>query len=91
MTTLTRAGLILGLTTLTAATHASVFTPSRTIDRPAHDGGYAFQPVLDIGGEYADEDAQFYEKVGSILVDADADGNLYVLDNGNARVYRILP
>lgn len=42
--------------------------------------------VMHVGGPDADEPAQFYEKIGTVEIDADGQGNVYVLDSGNCRV-----
>jgi hypothetical protein len=57
-----------------------------TADEPAQKGGYDLASTLAIGGADADDDAYFYEKFGGVEVDADAAGNIYVLDNGNTRI-----
>ncbi len=47
--------------------------------------------TLAIGGPDAADPAQFYEKFLTTQVDADADGNIYVLDMGNNRVQVFSP
>lgn len=59
--------------------------PARAID-PKERGGYAFEVDLTIGGPDAPDPAQFYERISQTQVEADASGNLYVLDDGNHRV-----
>ncbi|NNE42974.1 MAG: 6-bladed beta-propeller [Gemmatimonadetes bacterium] len=54
--------------------------------QPAEKGGYTLQSVLAVGGADAADESFFYEKFGTVRVDADGAGNVYVLDNGNARV-----
>ena len=58
----------------------------KTAERPQTTGGYDVASVLAIGGADADDDSFFYEKYGSVVVDADREGRIYVLDNGNIRV-----
>jgi hypothetical protein len=53
---------------------------------PAEKGGYKLESAVAIGGAEAPEEAQFYEKSGVTDVDADAQGNFYVLDPGGPRV-----
>lgn len=53
---------------------------------PSGKAAYKIESVLDIGGAGAKDDAQFYERVGSVDCGADAKGQIYVLDNGNHRV-----
>lgn len=53
---------------------------------PAGKGGYKLESTMKIGGGDAPEAAQFYEKAGRTDVDADAQGNLYVLDTGGPRI-----
>jgi YD repeat-containing protein len=53
---------------------------------PSGKGGYRIQPSLVIGGADAADEAQFFEKLGRTDVDADANGNIYVLDTGGPRV-----
>ncbi len=62
------------------------FTVGDVVDAPLFEGGYSIDETLTIGGGDAPDAAQFYEKLGSVLVDADAEGNIYVLDNGNGHV-----
>ena len=57
-----------------------------TAGKPKHQGSVSLKVDLSIGGPDADEPAQFYEKLGSSIVSADANGNVYVLDAGNNRV-----
>jgi len=74
-----RIGFALGATLcLTLTTSAA--------EAPRMEGGYAFRPDLTVGGADADDDHFFYEKYGSVEVGADAQGRIYVLDNGNARI-----
>lgn len=53
---------------------------------PAGKGGYKIESGLRLGGGEAPDNAQFYEKAGRTDVDADAQGNLYVLDSGGPRI-----
>lgn len=76
---------LLALTLLGTAVVAASSAPLMR-DKPAQSGGYGFNAVLSLGGAEADDESFFYEKVGSIEVDSDASGNIYVLDNGNTRV-----
>jgi hypothetical protein len=59
--------------------------------KPARKGGYRFSETFLAGGPGAPEEAQFFERLGPVAVDADATGNLYVLDNGNYRVQVFSP
>ncbi|UCE02907.1 MAG: 6-bladed beta-propeller [Candidatus Latescibacterota bacterium] len=55
--------------------------------QPSHpSGGYDLRSMLSLGGPDAPDEEQFYEKYEPIRVDADADGNIYVLDGGNIRI-----
>lgn len=66
---------------------ASVAQAAPTVrEKPAKTGGYQFSSVLSLGGADADENSDFYERFGTVEVDADGAGNIYVLDNGNTRV-----
>jgi len=66
---------------------AASAAPAATVrEKPKQEGGYGFRAGLAIGGADADEAADFYERYGTVAVDADANGNIYVLDNGNTRV-----
>lgn len=58
----------------------------KVVDKPEGTGGYAMKSTLDIGGADAPDESFFYEKFGGVSVDADGAGNVYVLDNGNARI-----
>lgn len=60
-------------------------------DAPLVRDAYSFAPVFTLGGPDADEDAFFYEKYGPVEVSADADGQIYVLDNGNVRIQVFSP
>lgn len=60
--------------------------PEIVAERPESTDGYTVRPVWTLGGPEADDPAQFYERIGQITFDADAAGNVYVLDNGNHRV-----
>ncbi|MCC7141346.1 MAG: 6-bladed beta-propeller [Candidatus Eisenbacteria bacterium] len=60
--------------------------PMTEVARPSGSGGYTFSSNLAIGGPNAPDEAQFFEKLGRVAVDADAAGNIYVLDNGNLRI-----
>lgn len=84
-----RAGLtfaaLVGVATSAVATPAH-FIPSRVVESPDGKVGYTLTERTALGGPDAADEAQFYEKLGSVAIDADADGNLYVLDNGNCRV-----
>ncbi len=53
---------------------------------PEGNGGYTLTETWSVGGPDADDPAQFYERLGSVSFDADGQGRLYVLDNGNHRV-----
>jgi len=84
-----RAGLALaalvGVATSAVATPAH-FIPSRVVESPDGKVAYTLSERTSLGGPDAADEAQFYEKLGSITIDGDAKGNLYVLDNGNCRV-----
>lgn len=54
--------------------------------KPEQVGDYPIRSAFTIGGPNAPEEAQFFERLGSLEVDADAAGNIYVLDDGNHRV-----
>lgn len=90
----TMAGCLVGaaLALLTAGPGGDVTSayaadpPRKQADTPVHKGGYAFDVTLRLGGPDAVDAAQFYERVARTSVDADARGNLYVLDDGNHRV-----
>jgi len=85
---LRRAAVAAGLI-LTAAVTAAASPLVR--EKPAQEGGYQISSVLSLGGADAAEASDFYERYGSVQVDADADGNIYVLDNGNVRVQKFDP
>ena len=56
------------------------------VEKPAGKDGYRFETALSIGGPDAGDEAYFYERYGSVDVDAASDGSVYVLDNGNVRI-----
>jgi hypothetical protein len=58
----------------------------RMAERPESEGTCRLESAMSVGGPDAGDDAFFYERFGSVHVDADDDGNFYVLDNGNVRV-----
>ena len=78
----------IAVATLVAATttHAASELDLREATKPSQSGGYALRSTLALGGPDAPDEAQFFEKLGRIGVDADAQGNVYVLDNGNLRI-----
>jgi len=76
--------LVLAATLLFLAGGASAKTIKA--DAPVKKGGYSFTETFLAGGPDAPEEAQFFERLGSLAVDADANGNVYVLDNGNYRI-----
>lgn len=55
-------------------------------DKPVKKGDCRVTEDLTFGGPDAPEAAQFYERIGSVSLAADAAGNIYVLDDGNCRV-----
>ncbi len=69
----------------------AVSAKSIKAEKPAKSGGYRFTETFLAGGPDAPEESQFFERMGSISVDADAKGNVYVLDNGNYRVQVFSP
>lgn len=83
---LTKTGsLAAGLALVLAMTGAATAAP-KVAEKPQREGGYAMSSELGIGGADAPDESFFYEKFGGVQVDADGAGNLYVLDNGNARI-----
>ncbi|MEZ4648542.1 MAG: 6-bladed beta-propeller [Candidatus Eisenbacteria bacterium] len=67
--------------------HAASAEPKEIhAEKPTMKGGYEIRSVWTLGGPDAPDPAQFYEKVGGVSFDSDAEGHLYVLDNGNYRV-----
>ena len=71
-------GVAVGFFALTAAVP---FSKAKVLEKKCN-----VTEVLTVGGPDADEPAQFYEKIGTVVIDADAKGNVYVLDSGNCRV-----
>ena len=55
-------------------------------EKPASKGGYEIRSLWSVGGPDAEDSAQFYERIGGVGFDSDAQGRLYVLDDGNHRV-----
>jgi len=84
------AGAVLAIVPLAARSFAGTpedtWKPARVEDAPSAAGAYSITPLLQFGGASAPEAAQFFEKTGAVQVDADANGNIYVLDDGNQRV-----
>jgi len=71
---------------LTLALTPPAGAAARHAEKPEAVGGYAMSSDLTVGGADAPDESFFYEKFGGVKVDADGSGNLYVLDNGNARI-----